>query len=167
MKLKALFLSLALAPLAAAAAHAATASVATADVNLRAGPGTAYPVVRVVPAGSPVATFGCLADYSWCDIGFAGARGWVAARYVTVAYGGAQVVVTPVVAPRIAIPVVIYSDVYWRTHYAAYPWYRHGPAYYHRPIVRPPAACWNGCSVNRSVTGPRGNTRSSSFVFNP
>ncbi|MCJ7997087.1 SH3 domain-containing protein [Rhizobium cremeum] len=166
MKLKAFFLSLAFIPLAAAA-HAATASVATANVNLRAGPGTAYPVVRVVPAGSPVATFGCLAGYTWCDIGYAGARGWVSASYITVTYGGTKVVVTPVIAPRVAIPVITYSEVYWHTHYHAYPWYRRGPAYYRPPVVRPRGPCWDGCSVNRSVTGPRGNTRSGSIIFNP
>ena len=74
-------------------ASAASAAVATADVNMRAGPSTAYPVVTVVPQGAAIVTFGCVADYSWCDVGFAGKRGWVSAHYMQVVWRGAPVVV--------------------------------------------------------------------------
>lgn len=39
-------------------ATAATQSVAVSTLNIRAGPGTAYPVVTVVPQGAPVRTLG-------------------------------------------------------------------------------------------------------------
>lgn len=132
-------------------AAAAMSAYASAAVNLRAGPGTQFPVVRTVPAGVAIVSYGCLADYTWCDVGYAGARGFVAARYVTVVSNGARVAVTPPVAVRIGMPVVVYSPSYWNIHYRAYPWYGRGPDYY-----RPVHPCRFGCSAERSVTGPGG-----------
>ena len=158
-------------PLAPVAASAATSAVATATVNMRAGPNTAYPVVRIVPAGSPVATYGCVADYSWCDVGFGGARGWVSAAYLQTVVGGATVVVPP----RVGFPVITYSPTaYWNRYYTGDPWYARGPAYYgpYRAPVRAygPApyrgACRHGCSGSSTVTGPRGATRSRSWSVN-
>ncbi|MBB4303977.1 uncharacterized protein YraI [Rhodobium orientis] len=151
-------------------ATAATRSVATGDVNLRAGPGTSYPVVRVVPRGASVATHGCLKDYSWCDVSYARARGWVSARYLTTVVAGARVVVSP----RVAVPVVTFGPAYWNRYYAAYPWYRRGPAYY-GPANRGPAPryyrgprpCAGGCSGARVVTGPAGRTRVRRWHVNP
>jgi len=37
------------------------------NVNLRAGPGTEYPIILTVPADAPVTILGCLPDYTWCD----------------------------------------------------------------------------------------------------
>lgn len=84
-----LFLAAVLILAGASAAAAATTAVATANVNLRAGPSTAYPAVTVVPAGTAITTFGCVSGYSWCDIGFGTYRGWVAASYIQVIYRGA------------------------------------------------------------------------------
>lgn len=69
--LKTLLSALAILAVAATVATAATVAVATGNVNLRAGPSTAYPVVTVVPAGSRIVTHGCVAGYSWCDIAYA------------------------------------------------------------------------------------------------
>ncbi|MBJ3775136.1 SH3 domain-containing protein [Acuticoccus mangrovi] len=155
---------LAASPLAAASAPAmaATPAVTTATLNVRAGPDTAYPVVTVLPVGAAVTIHACLADRSWCDIAEPSGRGWVAARYLTTLVGSTRVVVTPQVV--LPVPAVTYTSAYWNTHYAAYPWYRRGPAYYvphpvyRRPPPPPRGACVNGCSATRSVTGPRGNT---------
>lgn len=143
----------------AGSAMAATPAISTADVNLRAGPGTDYPVVRVVPLRAPIVSHGCLADYSWCDIGHAGARGWVAARYVAFIEGRTPVVMTPAVAVRYHVPVVVYSPTYWHRHYVGYPWYARGPAHYRPVPYRPVAApCRFGCTIERGGTGPRGNS---------
>ena len=53
--------------LSATAANAAQA-FATANVNLRAGPGTDYPVVTTLSAGQILTIYGCLSDGSWCDV---------------------------------------------------------------------------------------------------
>ena len=150
--------------LAAGSANAATAAFATADVNMRAGPSTSYPVVTVVPNGARVVTHGCVADYSWCDVAFAGHRGWVYARYVQVVYRGAAVVVTPAVATQAGIVVVSYGKVYWDTYYAAYPWYRRWNAYpaYVAPRVTSHSRtvdCVDGnCTATRSATGVYGGS---------
>ncbi|ORE98154.1 SH3 domain-containing protein [Aurantimonas sp. 22II-16-19i] len=170
------------------AASAATGSVATADVNLRAGPGTAYPIVRVVPQGARVAAHGCLADYSWCDVGYAGARGWVSASYLTTVVAGTTVVV----GPRVGLPVVTFTAVYWDRYYASYPWYYRGPAYYGPPRGRTasagcgPRGCAGtvtgayggsasgargcgprGCAGAGTVTGPNGGTVSGAHACGP
>jgi hypothetical protein len=74
-----------LAPLAAAAALAALAvSTAAADpgvaaktVNLRQGPGTNYPVIGKIPAGSAVDISGCQGQ--WCTIAWQGQTGYAIA----------------------------------------------------------------------------------------
>jgi uncharacterized protein YraI len=54
----------------------------TNDVNMRTGPSTKYHVVRVVPAGAGVHINGCLQGRTWCDVSYAGHRGWVSSRYL-------------------------------------------------------------------------------------
>ncbi len=168
MMFKRIFLALAILAGAASAASAATGAEATGNVNLRAGPSTGYPVVAMVPAGAAIATYGCLAGYTWCDIGFAGYRGWVSARYIQIVYQGAPVVLTPVVAPRIGIVVVGFNQSYWNAHYAAYPWYARGPAYYGRAgtVTGPNGGTISGahgcgpyaCAGGGTITGPNGGT---------
>lgn len=172
--MKRLFLALATLFCVSSASSAATVAVATGNVNLRAGPSTAYPVVTTVPAGVQVTTHGCLSGYTWCDISMGVSRGWVAANYIQVVYRGAPVVLTPAVAPAVGLTVVTFNKVYWDTYYAAYPWYgRWG--YYAPPPVYPVAPgtrvtsydrsvqCANGsCTATRSATGTYGGSASQS-----
>jgi len=58
----------------------------TADLNMRTGPGTNYPVITTLPRGGAVTVFGCTPGFRWCDAAFVNARGWVSGRYL--AYGG-------------------------------------------------------------------------------
>lgn len=162
--LKRLLLALAVLAGASTVAAAATVAVATGNVNLRAGPSTAYPVVIVVPVGARIVTHGCVAGYSWCDIAYGSYRGWVAASYVQVVYQGAPVVLTPAVAPVVGVTVVTYNRVYWDTYYATYPWYRNWSVYARYPAGRVNAYdrsvdCADGsCTANRSATGVYGGT---------
>ncbi|MEO0823359.1 MAG: SH3 domain-containing protein [Pseudomonadota bacterium] len=142
-------LAFGLAGLPGGPAQAATATVATANLNLRAGPSTTYPVVTVIPAHAAVKTYGCVADYSWCDVGYATYRGWVSASYLTTVYQGATVVVTPVVATAVGVGVVTYSRAYWDRYYVGYPWYGRWASY---PAYRAPVA------YSGTVVGPRGGT---------
>lgn len=162
MMFKRAFVALAILAGTASAAAAATGAIATGNVNLRAGPSTAYPVVTTVPAGAGIVTYGCLAGYTWCDIGFASYRGWVSARYVQVVYNGAPVVLSPAVATTVGVAVVGFSQAYWNSYYAAYPWYYRGPAYYGQAA----GSCGpNGCSG--TVTGPYGGTVSGTRSCGP
>lgn len=135
----------------ASAASAATVSVATANVNLRAGPSTSYPVVTVVPAGSRVVTHGCVSGYTWCDIAFGNFRGWLSAKYIQLVYNGAPVVLTPAVAPAAGVTVVTYSRAYWDRYYVAYPWYGSWSTY---PAYR------SGVTGSATAVGPNGGTAS-------
>lgn len=71
-----------------AGAAAAAPGHAVATVNLRAGPGTGYPVIAVVGAGDPAVIHGCRTDGRWCEVSADGHRGWAAGRYLKAAYRG-------------------------------------------------------------------------------
>jgi uncharacterized protein YraI len=97
----------------------------TTSLNLRAGPSTSFPVVDTLPAGASVNIHGCLAGYTWCDVGWRGERGWVAGRYLDFVYRGRRVLL-PDYAVEVGFPIVGFSvGTYWN-HY-----YRHR-SFYHR-----------------------------------
>lgn len=122
-RLKLTTLILAGAMLVPGIASAATA-FATGNVNLRAGPSTAYPAVNVVPAGDDVRVFGCLSNRSWCDVDYYGQRGWMSSNYLAfeqrgTRYTGARVV------ERMAAPTVTFQiGTYWDDHYRDRSFYR-------------------------------------------
>ena len=151
------------AALNASVAKTAMPAVARTNVNLRAGPATSYPVIRVVPKGAKLVAVGCLADHSWCDVRFAGDRGWLAASYIVLANGA-------VVTPAARLRVVNFNQAYWRKYYRAYPWYSRWGHYYRRPVGRPAVRTGcvvAGCSGSRTVTGPAGRTFQRSISVNP
>jgi uncharacterized protein YraI len=101
-----------LAAVTATGASAAT-SVTSASLNLRTGPATGYPAITVVPARQAVTVYGCTAGPGWCDIGWAGYRGWIAASYL---------------GPIGAYPVLVYDPVvYHNAYYVGQPYYGIGP----------------------------------------
>ncbi|WP_136659118.1 SH3 domain-containing protein [Nitratireductor sp. XY-223] len=121
------------------AAQAATSSYTTANVNLRAGPGTAYPILVTVPNGTPITTYGCLDGYNWCDVSWGTERGWMSASYIQVTYQGQPRIITPAIAPSVGITVVVFNRAYWDRYYYGRPWYANWNRYY-RPPPRPPQA---------------------------
>jgi uncharacterized protein YraI len=121
-----------------AAANAANATT-TGNLNMRAGPGTTFPVVAEVPAGAPVQIYGCVKGGSWCDTAWASQRGWVAGAYLTAIWRGAPV---PVATywPRLGYPVVVYDqNAYWNRYYVGRPWYARRHLY-----VGPNHTCFHG-----------------------
>lgn len=105
-----------------AVASASPAQV-TANINLRAGPGTQYYPIVVLPAGAPVELYGCLQSYTWCDVSYGRDRGWVSSRYLSTFYSG------PVYRPRPyrSVPFLTFNFGYWDHHYTDRPWYRDRP----------------------------------------
>jgi Bacterial SH3 domain len=73
---------------------AAAPAVVANDLNLRAGPGTEYPVVAAMPSGATVDVMGC--EASWCRVAYNGTVGWASRAYMGLgggvvaapAYGG-------------------------------------------------------------------------------
>lgn len=101
----------------------AARGVATSDVNMRAGPGTEFPVVTTIPDNAGVNILGCLAARDWCDVVWSGNRGWVSANYLDYFYNN-NFVYLPEYYDRIGVPVVTFSfGPYWSQHYAGRPWY--------------------------------------------
>jgi uncharacterized protein YraI len=93
------------------------------NVNLRAGPGTDYPVIVTVPGRAPIAILGCLADYTWCDVVFQNARGWMRSIYLQGFYQGYYYGLRDY-APRLGYPVVAFDiNAYWNSNYRKRPFY--------------------------------------------
>ncbi len=101
-------------------------------VNLRAGPGTDYPVLAVVPGYAQVNIHGCLDGYSWCDVNWGVTRGWVAARYLRLDRYGRSVY------QRHGPPLTAFNfNNYWTSHYRDRPFYSHRDRWhrYHRATM--------------------------------
>lgn len=109
------------------------------NLVLRAGPDIGYPRVMMVPAGSYADVYGCVSDYTWCDVGIDGNRGWVAATYLQFYYGDSWVYL-PAYAPRVGVPIVTFVlGTYWGNHYRHTSWYRERDRWQHmQPRHRPP-----------------------------
>ncbi|ALN71745.1 MULTISPECIES: SH3 domain-containing protein [unclassified Aureimonas] len=130
----------------------AASAIATTNVNLRAGPSTAYPPVNVVRGGEEVHVFGCLANRAWCDVDFYGQRGWISSSYLAYVRGG-QRYTGPRVVGYIGAPTVTYSfGRYWDNHYRDRDFYRdrrrwdgiYGPRIFDRGPPPPPRPRYSG-----------------------
>lgn len=112
-----------IAVIAAPASASAQDAVVTVDLNMRAGPSTAFPVVDVVSEGTPVDVHGCVAGYSWCDVSAYDNRGWVSASYLSYAIRGSYVPLVEYVS-EIDVPIISFSvGSYWDSYYRGRPWY--------------------------------------------
>lgn len=107
-------------------ASAATAAIVTTDLNIRTGPGASYQRFGTIPAGYRVTVLGCLTGYNWCDVDWAGTRGWVSGTYLAYREGGnyydrsiASVGIS-IGVPVIGFDAYSYHDRYYRGR----SWYR-------------------------------------------
>ena len=110
---------------------AALAAYVTTDLNMRAGPGTHYHRIGVIPARHQVHIYTCLRNTSWCEVAYGGVRGWASSRYIASGGGGYRVYRQPrvYVAPSIGIYV---GPRYHRRHYGYRHYYGHRRYYGHR-----------------------------------
>jgi uncharacterized protein YraI len=107
-------------------------------VNLYAGPAQDYPVVSQLPGGAPVAVFGCVAGYTWCDVALQDQRGWVYAGYLNYPYQGSNVPLLTY-GTAIGLPIVTFSiGAYWGSYYRGRPWYGQQEHWAHHPPPGPP-----------------------------
>jgi uncharacterized protein YraI len=78
-----------------------------------------------VPYGSSVTIYGCMSSVNWCDVSFAGGRGWVSGSYVQASYQSNRVYVEPDYYGGLGIPQVTFDvDRYWGTYYRDRNFYR-------------------------------------------
>ncbi len=75
-------------------ALADTSVSATTDLNVRAGPGSQYPVVGVIGAGEATMVSGCLESGKWCAVRTGTEEGWAYADYLAMNTGGERIVLT-------------------------------------------------------------------------
>jgi hypothetical protein len=81
--------------------------------------------VTLIPVGAPLRINGCLAETPWCDVSFAGGRGWVAGRYVQALYQQRRVYVDPQYYRPLGIPTITFDlDNYWDRNYRGRDFYR-------------------------------------------
>lgn len=109
--------------LTAPAAALAQTAFTTNDLNMRAGPGVDYPRVATIPDDSRVNVNGCLNGYNWCDVTWAGNRGWVSGAFLNYAENDRYVAVEEWGA-RSGIPVISFqARDYWSRYYRDRPWW--------------------------------------------
>jgi uncharacterized protein YraI len=95
----------------------------TADVNMRAGPGTRFPVVTTIPQNRNVNVIGCDQNLDWCDVEWRGNRGWVFADYLTVSDQRRSGPLAEI-GRLLSVPFAAFNpDNYWDQHYRDRPWY--------------------------------------------
>lgn len=110
----------------------AASAIATANVNLRAGPSTAYPVVNVIGSGDNVTVLGCLSNRSWCDVSYAGQRGWMSSSYLAFLENGRRYT-GPGAVTALRAPAITFSfGSYWDNHYRGRSFYRDRARWEHR-----------------------------------
>ena len=104
------------------AAHAAS-GYTVGRVEMRAGPDFDYPTVQVIRDGRRVDIYGCLNDWSWCDVGYRSDRGWVDGGHLVATYQGRrQTIIT--VAPYLGFGILSFTfGDYWDHHYRTRPFY--------------------------------------------
>ena len=112
--------------LAAAPQPAAAQSIAYSvpgSTNVRAGPGTQFPVVARVRGGVRIVVFGCLTDRAWCDVQVYRTRGWMSSRRLEFVYAGSRVLV-PDYYDYFDAPIIRFDFGYWDRNYDDRPFYR-------------------------------------------
>lgn len=91
--------------LLSSAVTAQTTASAYTDLNLRAGPGTEYEIVGVIPAANAVTVEGCLDASNWCRVAYGDVNGWASGDYLT------AMVESPIYAnrERLAVGTITYE----------------------------------------------------------
>ena len=109
-------------------AMAQSRAVTNTYTEMRSGPDGVYQVVATLSAGQQVSVYGCLQDYSWCDVSRNNDRGWVSAHQLNTysSSGSGDVLATVGAVVGIGVVGFIVND-YWNRHYHDRPWYGHPP----------------------------------------
>jgi uncharacterized protein YraI len=126
-------------------AMAAFTGYVSTGLRLRAGPGTEYPVISIIPGNTNVYVNGCVDGWNWCDVEWNGLHGWTSGRVLQLMDNDQPVAVYSY-APTVGVPVVVFNrNDYWHRYYRDRAFYRtwhRGNAHPHpgpRPGPRPPS----------------------------
>ena len=92
--------------------------------EILSGPDGDYPTVRDLGPDSRLTVYGCLNDWSWCDVSYRYDRGWIAGEDIAVTYQGRRRAITP----YIGLGVLSFMfGTYWDNHYRGRPFYSDRP----------------------------------------
>ncbi|RQS60106.1 SH3 domain-containing protein [Burkholderia sp. Bp8986] len=117
-------------------ADAQSSAYTNSGAEIYAGPAPDYPVVAQVPPGTALDVFGCLSDYSWCDVALPGVRGWIDAEQLDYPYQGNYVPLLEYGA-IIGVPVTGFAiGAYWDRYYRHRPWFHDRDRWEHRAEPR-------------------------------
>ncbi|RQT86568.1 peptide-binding protein [Burkholderia cenocepacia] len=115
---------------------AQSSAYTNSPAELFAGPAPDYPVVAQIPPGTALDVFGCLSDYTWCDVALPGVRGWIDAQLLDYPYQGSYVPLLEYGA-IIGVPVTGFAiGAYWDRYYRHRPWYPDRDRWAHRAEPR-------------------------------
>ena len=118
-------------------------AVTNSAVNVRAGPDRIFPAVTWVLSGTPAQVHGCVDSWRWCDITVGRDRGWVYARYLTVAKDGRTINILQG-GPKAGFEPVAFSvREYWDAHYTDRRWFGQSLHYQTRWERRRPQQEWS------------------------
>jgi uncharacterized protein YraI len=83
-------------------------AVAVTDLNMRAGPGSQYPVVATIHSNGAVEILGCLPEANWCQVNWQGHEGWSYSEYLAITETDERIFV-PQARSVMDIPVVAFE----------------------------------------------------------
>ena len=124
------------------------------STHMFAGPQASYPQVRRLPFHTEVTIYGCLRDWSWCDVSHRTDRGWVLGSDIAIGTQGRLRPMSPELGLAV-LPFII--GTYWDTYYRNRPFYSQRSDFYsQRPdrgqqyqgLRQPASAC---CIVTATV----------------
>ena len=84
------------------------------------GPDDDYPTIRGLGPDAGITVYGCLSDWSWCDVSYRYDRGWVSGEDIAISYGGHRRPLSPYLG--IGILSFVFGS-YWDEHYRGRPFY--------------------------------------------
>ena len=90
------------------------------------GPDVNYPAVQRLGGNVGLTVYGCLRDWSWCDVSGRASRGWVAGNDIAVNYQGRRQSILPTMG--IGILSFVFGS-YWDSHYRGRPFYNQRPRF--------------------------------------
>lgn len=94
------------------------------STELLSGPERDYPPLRRLRADTGITVYGCLNDWSWCDVSYGYDRGWVERDDIVINYRGHRSRILP--SMGIGILSFIFAS-YWDDHYRNRSFYSQRP----------------------------------------
>jgi uncharacterized protein YraI len=86
----------------------ALSAVAVTDLNMRAGPGSQYPIVTTIQGNDAVQIVGCLPEAPWCQVNWQGHQGWSYSEYLAITETDERIFV-PQARSVLDIPIVAFE----------------------------------------------------------